>query len=249
VDFILEQIRVGGDRNFGYLVGDRAARVAAAIDPAFSPALFAERADAQGLRIAWILNTHGHGDHTNGNAELKRRTGARIAAHSGAPTPPDLALADGDEVAVGSVNIRALHVPGHTEDHLLFFLPAEKVAITGDLLFVGKVGGTATDEEARAEYDSLRRVQRELPPETTVWPRPGGAHEPLPAGEGPGLVPPAEARLAAVQAGARPEVGCGLPALGCGDAEGSVRPLQPAIYSLSSPLADNRKGEITWPRS
>ncbi|HEX5137964.1 MAG TPA: hydroxyacylglutathione hydrolase family protein [Planctomycetota bacterium] len=170
MDFILEQIRVGGDRNFGYLVGDRAARVAAAIDPAFSPELFLERAGAQGLRIAWILNTHGHGDHTNGNAELKGKTGARIAAHANAPSPPDVALADGDEVAVGSVTIRPLHVPGHTEDHLLFFLPAEKVAITGDLLFVGKVGGTSTDEEARAEYASLRRVLRELPPETTVWP-------------------------------------------------------------------------------
>jgi hydroxyacylglutathione hydrolase len=71
---------------------------------------------------------------------------------------------------VGSITIRALHVPGHTEDHLLFFLPAEKVAITGDLLFVGKVGGTSTDEEARAEFGSLRRVLAELPPETTVWP-------------------------------------------------------------------------------
>jgi glyoxylase-like metal-dependent hydrolase (beta-lactamase superfamily II) len=170
VDFILEQIRLGGDRNLGYLVGDRAARVAAAIDPAFSPGILLERAEAQGLRIEWIFNTHGHGDHTNGNAEVKRRTGARIAAHATAPATPDLALADGDEVAVGSVTIRALHVPGHTADHLLFFLPREKVAITGDLLFVGKVGGTSTDEEARAEYESLKRVLRDLPPETTVWP-------------------------------------------------------------------------------
>jgi hydroxyacylglutathione hydrolase len=170
LDFIFEQIRVGGDRNFGYLVGDRAARVAAAVDPAFSPALFVERAEAQGLRIVWILNTHGHGDHTNGNAELRRTTGARIAAHADAPGKPDLALADGDEVAVGSIAIRALHVPGHTEDHLLFFLPAEKVAITGDILFVGKVGGTSTDEEARTEYESLKRVLRDLPGETTVWP-------------------------------------------------------------------------------
>ncbi len=168
MDFILEQIRVGGDRNLGYLVGDRAARVAAAVDPAFSPALFHERAEAQGLRITHILNTHGHGDHTNGNVELKRKTGARIAAHPRAG--PDLPLDDGDALALGSVTIRALHVPGHTDDHLLFFLPAQKVAITGDLLFVGKVGGTSTDEEARAEYESLQRVLRDLPAETTVWP-------------------------------------------------------------------------------
>jgi hydroxyacylglutathione hydrolase len=170
VDFVFEQIRVGGDRNFGYLLGDRAARVAFAVDPAFSPALFEERAQAQGMRITHILNTHGHGDHTNGNAELKRRTGARIAAHPLAQPPPDVPLRDGEALALGSIAIRALHVPGHTDDHLLFFLPAEKVAITGDLLFVGKVGGTSTDDEARAEYESLGRVLRDLPPDTTVWP-------------------------------------------------------------------------------
>ncbi len=168
MDFIFEQIRVGGDRNLGYLVGDRAARVAAAVDPAFSPDLFVERAEAQGLRIALILNTHGHGDHTNGNAELKRRTGARVAAH--ASLGPDLPVADGATLKVGSIDVRGFHVPGHTEDHLLFFLPAQKVAITGDLLFVGKVGGTSDDAEARAEYESLHRILRDLPPETTVWP-------------------------------------------------------------------------------
>jgi glyoxylase-like metal-dependent hydrolase (beta-lactamase superfamily II) len=170
VDFVFEQIRVGGDRNLGYLVGDRAARVAAAVDPAFSPALFLERAEAQGLRITHILNTHGHADHTNGNADLKRRTGARIAAHPDASPPPDLPLADGATLPLGSLSVRALHVPGHTADHLLFFLPAQKVAITGDLLFVGKIGGTSTDDEARAEYESLRRVLRDLPGETTIWP-------------------------------------------------------------------------------
>ena len=44
------------------------------------------------------------------------------------------------------------------------------MAITGDLLFVGKVGGTSTEEEAKAEYESLRRVLRDLPPETIIWP-------------------------------------------------------------------------------
>ena len=54
--------------------------------------------------------------------------------------------------------------------HLLFWLPDQKVAITGDLLFVGKIGGTATDEQARAEFDSLRCVLTTLPDDTTIWP-------------------------------------------------------------------------------
>ncbi len=168
MQFVFEQIRPGGDRNFGYLLGDRDARVAAAVDPSFDPGLFAARAEAQGLRITHILNTHGHADHVNGNAELQRITGAAVAAHPS--LRPDLPLEDGAELAVGSLTIRSFQMPGHTPDHLLFSLAAQRVALTGDLLFVGKVGGTATEEEARAEYESLRRLLRELPPETTVWP-------------------------------------------------------------------------------
>lgn len=170
MNFIFEQIRIGGDRNFAYLLGDRAARVAAVIDPAFQPRLALERAHAQGLAITHILNTHGHGDHVSGNAELKRLTGARVAAWRGAPRQPDVPLDDGATLPIGAYELRVLHVPGHCEDHLLFHLPDQKVAITGDLLFVGKIGGTSSESDARVEYDSLRRVLAELPAETTIWP-------------------------------------------------------------------------------
>ena len=61
-------------------------------------------------------------------------------------------------------------MPGHCPDHVLFHLPEQKVAVTGDLLFVGKIGGTAGEEDARTEFESLRRVLSELPDDTTVWP-------------------------------------------------------------------------------
>jgi glyoxylase-like metal-dependent hydrolase (beta-lactamase superfamily II) len=168
VNFVFEQLRTGGDRNFGYLVGDRGAGVAAAIDPSYDPDRFVERAEAQGLRITHILNTHGHADHTNGNEALRRSTGAVLAAHPSAG--PELPLEDGAEIAIGEIRIRTLHVPGHCPDHVLFHLPDQRVAISGDLIFVGKIGGTATEEAARIEWDSLARVLRELPDDTTVWP-------------------------------------------------------------------------------
>jgi len=170
MNFVFEQIRLGGDRNFGYLVGDRAAQVAAAIDPAHNPGLVAERAEGQGLNIQWILNTHGHTDHVNGNAELKQLTGAKIAVHKDSPVEADVRLDDGDVVTVGSLWLNVFFVPGHCPDHLLFHLPEQKVAITGDLLFVGKIGGTATEEDARTEYVSLDRVLDALPDDTTIWP-------------------------------------------------------------------------------
>ena len=167
---VFEQIRIGGDRNFGYLLGDRDARAAVAVDPAFSPDVFVERARDQGLTIETIVNTHGHADHTNGNARLKELTGAPIAAHPDAPAKPDVALDDGASLTVGSLEIDVLFVPGHAPDHILLHLPAQKIAITGDLLFVGKIGGTATEEQARTEYESLQRVLEALPGDTTIWP-------------------------------------------------------------------------------
>ena len=165
MNFVFEQIRNGGDRNFGYLVGDRAAGVAVAVDPSYSPGTYAERADAQGLAITHVLNTHGHEDHVNGNAALLR-TGAKLAALGKGDVP----LADGDTLEVGSLRVEVRHVPGHADDHVLFWLREQKVALTGDLLFVGKIGGTGTEEAARTEYDSLRRVLAELPDDTTIWP-------------------------------------------------------------------------------
>lgn len=157
MNFVFEQIRTGGDRNFGYLVGDRPSGVAVAIDPSFTPEVFDERARAQGLSLRWIASTHGHADHTNGNAALRARTRAEILA------PPR-------DFQAGPLRFSVLAVPGHTPDHVLFWLPEWKIAMTGDLLFVGKIGGTSTEGEARTEYESLQRVLATLPDDTTIWP-------------------------------------------------------------------------------
>jgi glyoxylase-like metal-dependent hydrolase (beta-lactamase superfamily II) len=170
MDFIFEQIRTGGDRNFGYLIGDRGAGVAALIDPSYDPKTLVERATAQGLEIKMIINTHGHSDHTNGNRRARKLTGAPLAAHRSASSRPDIELEDGQSLKIGSLSLRFLHVPGHADDHVLIHLAEQQVAITGDLLFVGKIGGTGSDREARVEYESLRRVIAELPDDTTIWP-------------------------------------------------------------------------------
>ncbi len=168
--YIFEQARVGGDRNLGYLLGDREAREGILIDPSFDPRLLVDRARAQGLRITAILNTHGHADHTNGNGEAKALTGAPVAGGPGHPGPLDRVLRDGDRVAFGAMALKVWHVPGHCPDHLAFLSEPLEAGFTGDLLFVGKVGGTGSDADARTEWDSLRRLMREWPPHAAVWP-------------------------------------------------------------------------------
>jgi glyoxylase-like metal-dependent hydrolase (beta-lactamase superfamily II) len=168
--FIFEQLRTGGDRNFGYLVGDREEGVGVLIDPSYTPETAVERATAQGLKITHILNTHGHSDHTNGNAAAKALTRALIAGGPGHPGPVDLTLRQGDQVPCGAYPIRIWQVPGHCPDHLAFLVEGQHAGITGDLLFVGKVGGTHSDSDGRTEWDSLQRLLRDWPPQTTIWP-------------------------------------------------------------------------------
>ncbi|MBI4263648.1 MAG: MBL fold metallo-hydrolase [Acidobacteria bacterium] len=167
---IFEQVRAGGDRNFGYLLGDREAKVGVLIDPSYSPEAFVERATAQGLTISHVINTHSHPDHINGNAAALALTQARLAAHPAAPTSPDVPLHDEAELVVGSLRLRFLHVPGHCHDHVVVHEPVHQILVTGDLLFVGKVGGTTNDEDATVEWTSLQRLLRVVPDATTVWP-------------------------------------------------------------------------------
>ncbi|MGB7220559.1 MAG: MBL fold metallo-hydrolase [Vicinamibacterales bacterium] len=170
MQLIFEQIRTGGDRNFGYLLADRDAGEAVLIDPSYTPEVLVDRATEQHLKVTYIINTHGHRDHVNGNDKAAELTGAPIAGHPALPTPPDISLRDGQELAVGALRLRFMHVPGHAADHLTVYEPSHEILMTGDLLFVGKIGGTKTEADARTEWDSLQRLLQAVPDTATVWP-------------------------------------------------------------------------------
>ena len=165
---IFEQLRAGGDRNFGYLLADRETAQGVLIDPSYSPDQFVERARVQGITITHVVNTHGHPDHVNGNDAAAAATGARIAAHP--LLRPDTALEDGAVLNAGGWALQVLHVPGHADDHITLYEPVHQLLVTGDLLFVGKVGGTRSDRDAEVEWASLRRLLASVPDTATVWP-------------------------------------------------------------------------------
>jgi glyoxylase-like metal-dependent hydrolase (beta-lactamase superfamily II) len=167
---VFEQVRTGGDRNFGYLLADRHSGEAVLIDPSPAADAAVERAQAQHLRVTCIINTHGHADHTSGNTRAVEITKARVAAHPEAATRPDVLLAAHQEMSVGALRLRFLHTPGHADDHLVIYELTHGLLISGDLLFVGKVGGTATEAQARTEWTSLQRVLDSVSDTTTVWP-------------------------------------------------------------------------------
>jgi glyoxylase-like metal-dependent hydrolase (beta-lactamase superfamily II) len=164
---IFEQIPTGGDRNFAYLVGDEESGAGALIDPSNDPRKCIKAAEAKRLVVRYVINTHGHSDHTNGNDTVVKRTGARVVAHKNARQNHDVDVSDGDRLSLGNLQLEFIHTPGHTDDAVCVLAGGKLV--TGDTLFVGKVGGTDLGEGARREFESLHRLMK-LPNDVKVYP-------------------------------------------------------------------------------
>jgi hydroxyacylglutathione hydrolase len=166
---VFEQLRAaGGDRNFSYLVGDEISREAVIVDPGDPPRAELKALKKYRLLLKYVINTHDHADHTGGNAEIAGLTGAGIVMHASAHTSHGRDVRDGDALKVGDMRLRIIHTPGHTPDSICIL--AGEDLLTGDTLFVGKVGGTGFGLDAREEYDSIHGKLLILPPETRVWP-------------------------------------------------------------------------------
>lgn len=165
---IFHQIDAGGDRNFAYLIADHPGGRAALIDPPPNSSRYAPLIEGDDLHVEYVIITHGHGDHTWGVSEARERFGAKVVAHSSIALTVDHPVDDGDTLPLGSLELRFIYTPGHTDDSICV-LCGNKL-VTGDLLFVGKVGGTDLGEGARREYHSLHEKIMVLDDDIEVWP-------------------------------------------------------------------------------
>jgi len=165
---IVRQFRTGGDRNFGYLAADEHSGDALVVDASWDPRSITDFAAEHGYRIRYVFSTHAHADHTNGNEAMVRLTGLKPLLYADTCPITGTRVEDGSVFPLGSLQVQILHTPGHTPDSIC--LHAGESLFTGDTLFTGKVGGTCSDADAAAEYDSLHRLLKELPPATAVYP-------------------------------------------------------------------------------
>lgn len=165
----LRQFKSGAGANMSYIVAEGPGGAGAVIDPTGDLLRVIGVIEAEGIRVGFILTTHGHPDHTSGNGKLAAETGAKIAAHRLAGIKKDLPLEDGSVVRVGTLDLRVIHTPGHTRDSVCF-LVGNKL-FTGDTLFVGECGRTdMPGGDAAALYDSLFNKLMKLPDDTEVYP-------------------------------------------------------------------------------
>jgi hydroxyacylglutathione hydrolase len=171
-----------------YLIGDETTGRAVVVDPRRDINGYVDDAEALGLTIELVVETHFHADFLSGHLELAAATGAEIAYSSVAE--PEFAhrkMADGERYSLGDVQLEFRHTPGHTPESMsiVVFEHAGDTepwgVLTGDTLFIGDVGrpdllasiGFTSDELADMLYDSLRTRLMTLPDDTRVFPAHG----------------------------------------------------------------------------
>ncbi len=148
-------------------------------------------------RLAELWITHGHWDHTQGGAEVVRRTGAKVRAHVAdrplIETPEimerfmgqrlnlegmrvDHWVGEGDVLEALGLQAEVRHVPGHCPGNVIFHFSTQGAVFVGDALFRGSIGRT---DLPGGDHDLLLRSIREriytLPPATRVLPGHGPA--------------------------------------------------------------------------
>ena len=123
-----------------------------------------------GLNLAWTLETHIHADHITAALHLKRQVGSRIAAPAINRLPcADLGIEEDVPFALGSIALRPLHTPGHTDDHFAYAL-ADRV-FTGDALLIDGCGRTDFQNgDAATLYASVTGKLFSLADEYLVYP-------------------------------------------------------------------------------
>jgi hydroxyacylglutathione hydrolase len=172
---IFKQIEAGGDRNYAYLIACKKTGRAALVDP--SPdigrvlAAIADenkKSDAIKIEIEYIINTHGHYDHSSGNSYFdKSGENKKIKFMNCAGVKGQIQPEESQSINIGDITLKIILTPGHTLDSICIL--ANSKLVTGDTLFVGKVGGTYSIDDARTEFESLKKIMS-LPPQTEIWP-------------------------------------------------------------------------------
>jgi glyoxylase-like metal-dependent hydrolase (beta-lactamase superfamily II) len=186
---IVKQFEVGSFSVFCYLIGDEETGEGLFIDPSDGADDLLKEAKAKGLdKIKYIVNTHSHVDHVMGNAEMKKKSGAKIVIHeeeapylsrtppdllmmfSATPSPPaDILVKEGDLIKVGKAALKVLHTPGHSPGGMSLYM--DGMVFTGDTLFVGSVGRTDFPGSSWDVMEaSIRKKLYTLPEDTVVFP-------------------------------------------------------------------------------
>jgi hydroxyacylglutathione hydrolase len=180
IPMILRQFLHSDPVAASYLFGCGGQAAAAVVDPVGDISPYVQAADATGMGIRYVIDTHIHADHLSAGRELAAATGAPYVLFADAPAKfPFHGVRDGDQLGLGNVVVTVLHTPGHTPEHISLLVTDKTrsnepwFVLTGHTLMVGDLGRTelATSAEAGARdlFHSAQRLKG-LPDHLEVLP-------------------------------------------------------------------------------
>jgi glyoxylase-like metal-dependent hydrolase (beta-lactamase superfamily II) len=185
---LIETLTVGPVMTNCYIIACEDTKEAAVIDPGGDAKRILDTVQRMGVEVVYVLNTHGHFDHTLVNDAVIEVTGAPLAIHEadapmltmgggaawfgmkGSKSSADVLLHEGDTLKVGNLQLQVLHVPGHSPGGVAFYIASEGVVFSGDALFNMGIGRT---DLPGGDYEELiTSIQTKLfalPGETVVY--------------------------------------------------------------------------------
>ena len=154
--------------NYSYLIFEKETNTVSIVDP--SEFNSCDRIVQKYKKLDYILNTHHHFDHVDGNLKLKKKYNSKVLGFDkDKERIPgiDIKLKDNQEFKIGDLKFKVIFVPGHTNGHIAFYFEKEKILFSGDTLFslgCGKVfEGTHKDM-----FNSLNKLKN-LSPDTKIY--------------------------------------------------------------------------------
>ncbi len=155
--------------NYSYIIIDESNNNACVVDPGESFPII-DFLESNRLKLRYILNTHHHYDHINGNLELKKKYGSKIVAFEedrNRIPKIDIFVRDNEIWKADNFEAKIYHTPGHTSGHIAFHFFNEKKIFTGDTLF--SLGcGRIFEGTFKEMFNSLSKFKK-LPKETEIY--------------------------------------------------------------------------------
>jgi hydroxyacylglutathione hydrolase len=153
-----------------YLFGCGGKASAAVVDPLGDIAPYLSTAEATGMRIRYVIDTHLHADHRSAGRELAKTASAEYVLFAGAAANfPFRGVRDGEVLELGNVSVQVMHTPGHTPEHISLLVTDRTrsdepwFVLTGHMLMVGDLGrtelATSAEEGAHALFSSVQRLK------------------------------------------------------------------------------------------
>ena len=154
--------------NYSYLIHEKETNTVSIVDPAEYETC--DKVIQKYKKLDFILNTHHHADHVDGNLELKKKYNSKVLGFElDKDRIPgiDVLLKENQKYKIGNLKFKIIFLPGHTRGHVAFFFNKEKVVFTGDTLF--SLGcGRVFEGSHKEMFHSLKKI-KDLPQDTKIY--------------------------------------------------------------------------------